>query len=323
MSNVQDQLTVYLKDAHAIEEQALQQLRVAPDIAGDPEIGTLFAYHLVETESQEALVGRRLEARGAKPSKVKDAVMRAGGSGFILFARSQPDTPGKLVSHAYSFEHLELAAYRLLAHVAERAGDADTVETAQHIGSEEAAMARRIEGVFDRAVDVSLAAARSDDLGDLVVTYLADAHAIEAQALQLLAKAPDIAGSRELEATYSEHRHETEAQQALVRKRLDALGGGPSAIKDAGLRLGALNWGAFFQAQPDTPGKLAAFAYAFEHLEIAGYEQLARVARRAGDEDTVAACEVILAQERSAAERISASFESAADASLEARGVTV
>ena len=41
--------------------------------------------------------------------------MRAGGLGFLLFARTQPDTPGKLAAHAYSFEHLEIAAYELLA----------------------------------------------------------------------------------------------------------------------------------------------------------------------------------------------------------------
>lgn len=29
----------------------------------------------------------------------------------------------------------------------------------------------------------------------------------------------------------------------------------------------ALNGGAFFQAHPDTPAKLADFAFAFEHLE--------------------------------------------------------
>ena len=41
----------------------------------------------------------------------------------------------------------------------------------------------------------------------------------------------------------------------------------------------------FFAAQPDTPGKLAAFAHAFEFLEIGGYEQLVRVARRANDDE--------------------------------------
>ena len=38
-----------------------------------------------------------------------------------------------------------------------------------------------------------------------------------------------------------------------------------------------------FGAQPDTPAKLAGFAYAFEHLEIGAYELLRRVAQRAGD----------------------------------------
>ena len=33
--------------------------------------------------------------------------MRVGGACFLLFARAQPDTPGKLVAHAYSYEHLE------------------------------------------------------------------------------------------------------------------------------------------------------------------------------------------------------------------------
>ena len=102
---------------------------------------------------------------------------------------------------------------------------------------------------------------------------------------------------------------------------MQALGGDPSSLKDAALRLGALNWGAFFQAHPDTPGKLAGFARAFEYLEIGGYEQLARVARRAGDEETAALAGRILAQEREAAERIAGAFDEALSASLEAVGV--
>ena len=38
---------------------------------------------------------------------------------------------------------------------------------------------------------------------------------------------------------------------------LSERGESPSSVKDAALRLGALNWGAFFGAQPDTPAKLA------------------------------------------------------------------
>jgi ferritin-like metal-binding protein YciE len=86
------------------------------------------------------------------------------------------------------------------------------------------------------------------------------------------------------------------------------------------MRLGALNWSAFFAAQPDTPGKLLAFAYAFEHLEIGGYEHLRRVAERAGDTETVALAERILAEERSAAQRFAANWDRAAEASLAALG---
>jgi ferritin-like metal-binding protein YciE len=87
------------------------------------------------------------------------------------------------------------------------------------------------------------------------------------------------------------------------------------------MRLGALNWGAFFGAQPDTPAKLAGFAFAFEHLEIAAYEELAAVARRADDQETVAVASQTLDEERAAAQRIEASFGEALDASLAAQGV--
>src|SRR5204863_9626618 len=124
--------------------------------------------------------------RGEKSSKVKDLLMRVGGAGFLLFARAQPDTPGKLVAHAYSYEHMELAAYELLARVAERAGDTQTVAAARRIRGEEQAMAERLERAFDRAVEASLHDVPRDDPGAQLDTYLAAAHAIEAQALELL-----------------------------------------------------------------------------------------------------------------------------------------
>ena len=116
-------------------------------------------------------------------------------------------------------------------------------------------------------------------------------------------------------------RSETRDHAEPVEERLRALGGDPSTLKDAALRLGALNWSAFFRGHPDTPGKLAAFVRAFEHLEIGGYEQLTRVARRAGDEATARVCERILAQERQAAERVTGAFSEAVDASLAGQGI--
>jgi ferritin-like metal-binding protein YciE len=319
---IEEQLVKHLTDVHSIEEQALQQMRVAPRLARDPELARAFREHITETEEHERRVRARLEARGADPSKVKDLVARAGGVGMVLFARSQPDTPGKLTAHAFSYEHMELAAYDLLALVAERAGDRETVETARSIREQEAAMAERLESRFDRAVEASLRDVGPDDLGEQLNKYLADAHAIEVQAVQLLSLGPRIAGEFGLAGVLSMHLDETRAQQEAVRERLRARGGRPSRFKDIALRGGGVNLGGFFGAQPDTPAKLAGFAFAFEHLEIGSYEQLKRVAQRAGDDETVTLAEWILPQERAAAEAVREQFDTAVDASLRSQGVS-
>lgn len=316
-----EQLVKYLTDAHAIEEQALRQLRTAPSIAGHPRLERIFEDHLGETEIHERRMRERLAAHGAEPSRAKDLAARAGGAGFMLFARSQGDTPGKLLAHAYSFEHLELAAYDLLERVADRAGDAETAEVAREIRAEEAAMGDRLAGAFDAGVEASLAAVDAVDVDRELDRYLADAHAIEAQAVRLLTRTTRIAGEPALARAAAEHLGESRDHGRWLAERLEARGADTSTLKDAAMRLGALNWSAFFRAQPDTPAKLAAFIVAFEHLEIAGQEQLRRVARRAGDEITVTTVDLILDQERAAAERVAGLFDRALEASLDAVGV--
>jgi ferritin-like metal-binding protein YciE len=315
--DVHEQLLGYLHDAHSIEEQALAQLREAPKIAGTGGLAEAFSDHLTETEGHEQLTRRLLEGRDEGPSRFKDAVMAVGGKGFVWFARLQPDTPGKLAAHALSYEALEHGSYEMLARTAELAGEQDVVDAARGIAAEEQAMMTRLEGLFDESVSASLAE-DDKDLDDKVRKYLADAHALEAQATQLLERATEHAGSPGLERAYAEHLEETREHARLVEERLDALGGEPSMLKDAMMKLGGLNWATFFTAQPDTPGKLAVFARAFEYLEIGGYEQLKRVAQRAGDEETAALAERILVEERAAAERLASSFDEAHAAAMQA-----
>jgi len=311
-----DQLVKYLADVHAIEEQALSQMRRAPEIAGDSEIGDAFAQHLHETERQEERIRACLEAAGVAPTALKDVAGRAGGVGMVLFAKLQPDTPGKLVAHAFSYEHLEVAAYELLRRVADRAASPETAAVARDIRDEERRMAGRLESVFDRAVEASLGESRAGDLADQTQKYLADAHAIETQSIQLLSRATRITEGDGLSRLYEGHLDETREHERRLRERLEALGGGPSRLKDAAMRLGALSWGGFFQAQPDTAAKLAGFSYAFEHLEIAGYELLKRVAQRAGDAGTAEVADVNLSEERTAAEKLASRWDEAVEASL-------
>jgi len=299
----QTQLVKYLTDAHSIEEQALVQMRRAPDLVEGP-FAESFRRHLKETESQEQRVRDRLEAHDASPSKLKDAAGAAGGFGMVLFAKSQPDTPTKLALHAFSYEHMEVAAYELLARAAREAGDAETASMAEAIAAEEREMAGRVAAGFDEAVEQALRRVDPDDLGEQLNSYLSDVHALEGQSKQLLEKGREMDVPASLAAAFSRHLEETEGHLEKIERRLDERGASASMIKDAVLKLGALNWGVFFAAQPDTPAKLAGFAYAVENLEVAAYELLKRVARRAGDEETVALAEAILSEEEAAAKQV-------------------
>jgi ferritin-like metal-binding protein YciE len=313
---LEEQLTKYLTDVHSIEEQALVQMRVAPKLTDDPAISSAFARHLTETEEHERAVRDCLERRGERPNRAKDLIAGLIGQGFGAFAKAQPDTPGKLVAHAFSYEHMEEAAYALLGLLAERLADSDILDLSRRIEGQEQEMAGRLQGLFDTAVDGSLRKVDRSDLAEQLNKYLADAHAIEQQALALLGRSPKLAGASELAAAYESHLDETKRHSELLETRLEARDGKRNILKDAALRLGALNWGAFFAAQPDTPAKLAGFAYAFEHLEIASYELLRRVAERAGDAETVQVAEQILGEERAAAEKLRSLFPEALDASL-------
>jgi ferritin-like metal-binding protein YciE/nucleoside-diphosphate-sugar epimerase len=303
-----EQIVKYLADVHSIELQALAQLRAAPKIAGDERLCRAFEQHLGETEGQERRVRERLEALGGEPSKLKDAAGAAGGWGMVAFAASQPDTPGKLVMHAFSYEHMELAAYELLKRLAERAGDEETARMAADIAEEEGRMAERLEQSFDTAVEVSLAAVDTDQLDSALLAYLRDVHALEGQAEKLLEAGAERVDDDHLEAAFRSHLDETQRHRERIADLLDERGAKPSLVKDAMLKAGGFNLSAFFGAQPDSTTKLAGFAYAFEHLEIAAYELLQRVAARAGDEGVVATAEEILAEERRAAERVAESW---------------
>jgi ferritin-like metal-binding protein YciE len=313
-SSLEDQITKYLTDAHSIEEQALVQMEQAPRMAGDPDLAMIFKDHLAETREHEQAVRAELSRRGAEPSTVKDVAGKLGGWGMVLFARLNPDTPGKLVVHGYSYEHMELAAYELLKRMGQRAGDQHVVELCERLGGQERAMADRVAERWDRAVDASLKQKGAGDLGEEVVKYLRDAHAIEGQALGLLETGPKIAGFDALKTVFAEHLPQTREHQRLVDERLSELGSGPARFQAGALRVGALNLGTFFKVQPDTPVKLAGFAFAFEALESGAYEMLARTADRAGDTKTAELARHIGAEERTAAEKVAGTWDAAVDA---------
>lgn len=313
-----EQLVHFLSDMYSVEQQALAQMVSAPKLAGEPAIAADFREHHLETEQQAESVRQRLEAHGGSPSAIKDAVMKLGGKGFLLFARVMPETPGRLVTHAYSYEAMEWAGYEMLIRFAQHADDEETVAVGKAIRDQERAMMQRLERDFDAAEAVSHAELSPEKLNDHLQRHLAEVHAFESQSVALLEKSEQLAEASSVKAVYSEALAASEQHARLVEQRLDALGADRSRLIDAALATGGLNWGLFFQVQSDTPAKLAAFVYAFLHLEIGGYELLKRTARRAGDAETVQLCERILSEKIAAAERLTTTFDAAVQATLEA-----
>jgi ferritin-like metal-binding protein YciE len=160
--------------------------------------------------------------------------------------------------------------------------------------------------------------ARAQVIDQQLITYLMDAHAVEEQALGLLTRAWRAGTNGELSAVYEEHLDRAERHRRLLEERLHSHDAKPSALKDAAMRLGAFNWSMIFQARPVTPSRATALMFALTHLKIAGYDLLRSIATRAEDQATVELADRMLAEERATAVRLSASFDDAVEASLDA-----
>jgi ferritin-like metal-binding protein YciE len=318
MSHYQKQLTDFLSDMYSVEQQALAQLVSASKLAVDGGMATDFDLHYEETKMQAESIRERLEAQGGSVSAIKDAIMKLGGKGFLLFAQVMPETPGRLAAHAYAYEAMEWAGYEMLIRFARAAGDPATVAVAEKIRDEERGMMKRLERDFDGAEKASHANTPVNELGEHVRKHLIEAHALEAQAIKLLGKGKEIAADPKLGLVCELHLEEAHVHSGVIEARLAELGSGPSKIADSALGMGGLNWGLFFHAQSDTPAKLAAFVYAYEHLKIGGYELLRRTAARAKDSETEALCQRLLAEERAMADRLISSFDGAVQATLAA-----
>lgn len=150
-----------------------------------------------------------------------------------------------------------------------------------------------------------------------VLQQLKDVHAIEEQGLRQLERACELAKDSEIQEVYHEHLEESREHERLVKERIEAYDEEPSAITDLTMQAGALGVRQLSDYDPHNASKLAAHFYAFEHLEVASYELLCRIAQDAGDEETVEMAKQIAEQERNAAEKVAGTFDAAVKALLE------
>jgi ferritin-like metal-binding protein YciE len=142
MASPKERLVQWLRDAHAMEEQAETVIGSQVErLEHYPELRARMAQHLEETRSQAKRVEQCLRRLGESTSSLKDAgaKMVAMGQGLSGLFAGDEVMKGSLAS--YTFEHMEIASYRMLITAAEEVGDAETQRVCQEILREEEAMA--------------------------------------------------------------------------------------------------------------------------------------------------------------------------------------
>jgi ferritin-like metal-binding protein YciE len=154
---VQGMLVSYIRDAHAMEENVLRMLDGMIATTKDEEISSVLKKHRSETERHAELLTHRLEALGEKTgTAVKDipAIFGAMMKGVTDAVRS--DKAGKNARDGYVTEAMEIAAYRLLEQLAQRAGDLETAMIARNICKDEEAMRDLIDAKWGKFMDLTL-----------------------------------------------------------------------------------------------------------------------------------------------------------------------
>jgi len=141
-----DAVVAALRDAHALERDALGRLQSLVSSLDDDELQHDVARHLTETEGHEAAIGGRLEQLEAGPSALQDAL---GAVTAKAVAAAGADTAAEL-RDALEFERRECAAYAELIQTARDAGDGATAQIAEKIRADEEAMAETIAAALRR-----------------------------------------------------------------------------------------------------------------------------------------------------------------------------
>ena len=142
MSEKIDRLGQWLRDAHAMEEQAETMLKAqAARLENYPELRQRIERHITETQGQAKRVEQCLERFGAGTSAFKDAGAKMTAMMQGLGGMFAGDEVVKGAMAGYTFEHFEISAYSALIGAAEEVGDQQTAQVCRDILREEEEMA--------------------------------------------------------------------------------------------------------------------------------------------------------------------------------------
>lgn len=146
LSTARDVFIIGLRNAHAMENQALSIMR--PQVSRlehYPDVEARLKQHITETEGQLKRIDELLGSAGASASTLKDTFLSAVGSMAALGHVPAKDEILKNAMANHAFENYEIAAYTSLIAAAHACGDTDSVPLLEQNLREEEKMAAWIK----------------------------------------------------------------------------------------------------------------------------------------------------------------------------------
>ncbi|MDZ5645782.1 ferritin-like domain-containing protein [Nitrospirillum sp. BR 11828] len=142
MATNEEHLVDWLRDAHAMEQQAETMMTALCErIENYPPVRDRLQQHIAETRTQAQRLERCLERIGGDTSAIKDLAGRATAFGQGLSGMFVDDEIVKGALASYAFENMEIASYTILIAAAEAVGDTETRDLCDQSLQEEKAMA--------------------------------------------------------------------------------------------------------------------------------------------------------------------------------------
>lgn len=143
MTDAREWLVQWLRDAHAMEEQAETMLNgLVGRLENYPGLSARIEMHIRETKSQAARLEQCLDRLGETHSGVKDAgakIMAMGQAMSGMFAGDEV-MKGSLAS--FSFEAMEIASYTMLIAAARTVNEEEIAQLCEQNLQEEIEMAQ-------------------------------------------------------------------------------------------------------------------------------------------------------------------------------------
>ena len=161
----------------------------------------------------------------------------------------------------------------------------------------------------------------SQQLKDQLVKHIDEALAMEQSVLRMLDGMISSTDDEEIRSELRHHKLETEQHAERLEKRLAAHDASPSTVREMTGLMNALMKGVLDRVRNEKAGRNARDGYATEHLEIASYQLLERIAQRAGDEETAEVARQNRKDEEAMAKKIEANWDKFAELSLQEAGV--